>query len=256
MNAFQRKITLRVVGIHAAIILVFLIGSLFRSCTRPKPPEIITFIEFGGPAPQVDVEQVSEMSNPEPEVEQPPPPEPEPAPIPEPVKKKPEPIKKPDPVKKKPEPIKKAEPVKKPEPTWKPTPVDQIKKGKKIRDSSPKAPAVSASDIRNALKDFAPTSSKTSGNPSQFNDYYARIMSLFYNRWTPPPSASAATGSTKVRISMLKNGQITKRKKIKGSGDSLYDKTVMDAVSAVSTMPSPPSNYPYEYVEITFTLDN
>jgi TonB family protein len=55
---------------------------------------------------------------------------------------------------------------------------------------------------------------------------------------------------------MRKDGRITKRAKIKGSGDPLYDRTVMEAVNAVSMMPKPPSDYPYDYVEVTFTLDN
>jgi protein TonB len=250
MNEFQRKITLRVVGVHVAVIFLLLVTSLTKGCFRPKPREIVTFIEFGGPAPQVSVEQVEQMAEPEPAAPEPP------APIPEPVKAKPKP--KPKPIEKpKPKPkleAPKPKPVEKPK--WKPTPVDQIKKGKKVGDSSPRPKSVSAADIKRALSGIASSSPSSSGNPSQFNDYYARIMSLFYNHWTPPATASAATGSTVVRISILKNGQITKRKKIKGSGDSLYDKTVMDAVNAVSTMPRPPSNYPYDYVEIIFTLDS
>jgi protein TonB len=256
MNEFQRKITLRVVGVHAAVIFLLLVTSLTKGCFRPKPQEIVTFIEFGGPAPQVRVEQVEQMAEPDPVAPEPPAPEPKPAPIPEPVKAKPKP--KPKPVEKpKPKPkleAPKPKPVEKPK--WKPVDSKDIKIGKKVGDSSPKPKSVSAADIKKALSGIASSSPSSSGNPSQFNDYYARIMSLFYNHWTPPASASAATGSTIVRISILKNGQITKRKKIKGSGDSLYDKTVMDAVNAVSTMPRPPSKYPYDYVEISFTLDS
>ena len=73
---------------------------------------------------------------------------------------------------------------------------------------------------------------------------------------TPPASASAATGSAVVRIKIQKNGTIRTRAKIKGSGDPLYDKTVMDAVNSVSTLPKPPADYPYDYVEVVFTLDN
>jgi protein TonB len=90
MNAFQQKITLRVLGVHAVIIFLMIVIPAIRSCFRPKPKEIITFIEFGGPAPQVSVEQVSHMAEPEPPAPTPAP-EPEPAPIPEPVKPKPKP---------------------------------------------------------------------------------------------------------------------------------------------------------------------
>jgi TonB family protein len=147
----------------------------------------------------------------------------------------------------------KSKPKEPEKPKWKPVDPKDIKRGKKVNDS-PKAPAVSSSDIKKALSGIASSSGST-GSPSQFNDYYARVMSLFYNHWKPPGTASSATGSTIVRISMRKNGQITKRAKIKGSGDALYDRTVMEAVNAVHTMPKPPSNYPYDYVEVIFTLD-
>ena len=88
MNAFQKRITWRVVGIHAAIIGVVWFSSVIPRCFKPKPKEIVTFIECGAPAPQVSVETVSQMAEPEPPA---PAPEPEPAPVPEPPKPKPKP---------------------------------------------------------------------------------------------------------------------------------------------------------------------
>ncbi|RKX35188.1 MAG: hypothetical protein DRP64_19495, partial [Verrucomicrobia bacterium] len=99
MNAFQKKIAWRVVGVHVAVVAVFWFCSVVPRCFRPKPKEIVTFIEFGGPAPQVDVTPVSQMADPEP-----PAPEPKPAPIPEPVKPKPVPKPKPKPKVEKPKP--------------------------------------------------------------------------------------------------------------------------------------------------------
>jgi len=240
MNAFQRKITWRVLGIHVAVIVVVMLSSAMRGCFRPKPrPEIVTFIEFGSPAPQVSLEPVSEMSEPEPQA---PAPEPEPAPIPEPTKPKP-----------RPKPIPKPKP--KPKPKWKPTSPKDIKIGKKV-DDTPSKPRVSDADIKKALSGISSSMpSGATGNPSQFNSYYGRVMSLFYNYWKPPASGSSA-GSTVVRIYMQKNGRITKMKKIRSSGSAVYDKTVMNAVNAVSTLPRPPSNYPYDYVEVVFTQEN
>lgn len=245
MNAFQKKVALQVVGAHLAIIAVMWFIAVIPSCFKPKPKEIVTFIEFGDPAPQVSVEQVTRLSEPEP-----PAPEPEPAPVPEPVVK-PKPKPKPKVEKPKPKP-KPKEPEK---PKWKSTDPKDIKIGKKVNEK-PSKPTVSETDIKKALSGIASSSSSSSVNPSQFNDYYARVMSLFYNHWKPPASATSATGSAIVKISIRKNGQITKRAKIKGSGDALYDRTVMDAVNTVSTMPKPPSNYPYDYVEVIFTLEN
>lgn len=246
MNTFERKIALRVVGLHAAVIFLMIVIPALKGCFRPKPKEIVTFIDFGGPAPQVSVQEVASMAEPEPPA---PAPEPEPAPIPEPVKVKPKPRPKPEPKKETPKP-KPKEPEK---PKWKPVKASDIKIGKKVKTATPK-PAISSSDIKRALSGIASSSSST-GDPSRFNDYYARVFTLFYNHWKPPAAASSASSAT-VRISMRKNGKITKRAKIKGSGDPLYDRTVMDAVNAVSMMPKPPSNYPYDYVEVTFTLDN
>lgn len=248
MNEFQRKITLRVFGGHVLFIVVFfLLIPGIRGCFKPKPREIVTFIDFGAPAPQVSVEQVASMAEPAPEPE-PPAPEPESAPIPEPVKKKTVVKPKPKPPEKKPDP--KPAPPKKS--TWKPVDPKDIKIGKKVNDQ-PAKPTLSSSEISRSLSGI---SSGRTGDPSRFNDFYARVISLFYNNWTPPATASSATGSTIVRISIRKNGQITKRAKIKGSGDPLYDRTVMDAVNKVSTIPRPPADYPYDYVEVTFVLDN
>ena len=255
MNAFQRKITWRVLLLHLGVILYFIAFSSLKGCFRPKPkPEIVTFIEFGSPAPQVSVEPVSQMSEPEPPA---PAPEPEPAPIPEPPKPKPKPkpVPKPKPKPKvenpKPKPKPKPEPKK---PKWTPKKASEIKIGKKVNET-PSKPRVSSSDISKAMSGISTPSGGATGNPSQFNDYYGRVMSLFYNHWKPPASGSSM-GSTVVRISIQKNGRITKRKKTRSSGSAVYDKTVMDAVNAISTLPRPPSNYPYDYVEVVFTQDN
>ena len=45
MNEFQRKITLRVVGMHVVIIFLLMVSSCTRGCFKPKPREIVTFIE-------------------------------------------------------------------------------------------------------------------------------------------------------------------------------------------------------------------
>jgi protein TonB len=248
MNEFQQKITLRVVGVHAGIILLMITVPAVKGCFKPRPKEIVTFFELEYLATDVGVEAVSHMPEP-----QPPAPEPEPAPIPEPEAVKPKPVPKkkviePRPEKKAPEP----EPKKTVKPKWQPVDPKDIKIGKKVGSSQPDKPSVSASDIQKALSGIA---SSSGGDPSRFNDYYARVMRLFYDHWTPPATASSATGSAVVRISMRKNGQITKRARIRESGDPLYDRTVMDAVNSVSLMPKPPPDYPYDYVEVIFTLD-
>ncbi len=71
MNAFERRVSYRVFGIHVAVVAGLTVFPMLKGCFRPKPKqEIVTFIEFGAPAPQVEVETVSQLAEPEP----PPPP--------------------------------------------------------------------------------------------------------------------------------------------------------------------------------------
>ncbi|VGO21819.1 TonB family protein [Pontiella sulfatireligans] len=245
MNPFERKITLRVVGIHAGIILLLLLQSWIPSCFKPKPkPEIVTFIEFGSPAPQVAVEQVAEMSEPEPPA---PAPEPEPAPVPEPPKPKPKPKPVPKP---KPKPVETPKPKPKPEPKWKPTPVDQIKKGKKIEEK-PVKPTISSSDIKKALSGIA-SPSAASGNSSEFSSYDSQIYSIFYSAWIQPAAPGSRPAS--VTMSIVSNGRITRRALTQSSGDAAFDQTVMAAVNSVSMLPRPPAGYPLDNFVVQFRI--
>ncbi|MDF7807772.1 TonB family protein [Pontiellaceae bacterium B12219] len=249
MTSFQRKVALRVVGIHLAVILMLVILSGLKGCFRRKPkPEIVTFIEFGQPAPAVAVQQVAQMAEPEPVA-------PAPAPEPEPVKKTipkptPTPIPKPTP---KPKP--KPEPAK---PKWKPVDPKDIKIGKKVADPKPVKPAVDPSEISKALSSVQTTAKSTPGpigNPNADAAYISRIGSFFDQRWTKPAS-SAPAASAVVRIYISEWGTITRRIKIQGSGDSEFDASVMRTVESVSTVPKPPSGFPYDYVEVEFRIRN
>ena len=177
---------------------------------------------------------------------------PEPDTIPEPEKKRPEPQphKKKEEVKPQPRP----EPVKPEKTTWKAKSADEIKLGKRI-DAEPTAPALSANEIRQALSGVTKTGSPT-GSPDAINRYLAQVRSFFYARWTPPATASSVSGSTVVRIMIRKNGQIRTRANVSSSGDPLFDRTVMEAVNSVSMLPAPPSDYPYDYVEVVFSPEH
>jgi TonB family protein len=93
------------------------------------------------------------------------------------------------------------------------------------------------------------------GNPNENSAYMGRIASFFYTYWNPPAAASMRDFAI-VRIYILKSGRITKRVKRTGSGDPVYDKTVMNAVNAVRSVPPPPAGYPHDYVDIQFQLTN
>lgn len=257
MTAFQRKVALRVLGIHVGVILFLMMISGMKGCFRPKPrPEIVTFIEFGQAAPPVSVEQVTQMTEPEPQPA--PQPDPEPAPLADPVKK---PIPQPTPKKVIPKPTPK--PKETPKPKKKLVKAKDIKIGPKVEAPKPVKPAVSATDIKKALKSVQSSSSTVSkptttgpvGNPNADNAYISQIGSFFDQRWTKPDSSSPSASAV-VRIYISQWGTITRRTKIQGSGDSAFDASVMSAVNSVSTVPKPPSGFSYEYVEVEFRVRN
>ena len=250
MNAFERNVTLRVVGIHAAIILFFIITSSLKGCFRPKPkPEIITFIEFGSPAPQVEVQSVSQLADPEP----PPAPTPtsEPAPIPEPIKKPtPKPKPKPTPKPKPKPPVEKPKP--KPEkPKWKPVDAKDIKIGKKTA-VTPSKPTVSSSEITKALSGIS-TSSGPVGSSSSNAAYDSHIYTVYYNAWAQP--STPASRPAEVTISITSTGRIKSARLSQSSGDSQFDATVQKAIGAVKILPKkPPAGYPLDNIIVQFRI--
>ena len=254
MNEFQRKISLRVVGVHAAIIFLMIVIPALRGCFKPKPKEIVTFIEFGAPAEPVSVQPVSQMAEPEPPA---PAPQPEPAPIPEPVKPKPKPVPiekpKPKPIEKpKPKPIDKPKPVEPEKPKWKPVDPKDIKIGKPV-NPSPKVPVVTSADIKKALSGIA-SSSKSTGDPNRFSYYYSQVMAKLHAAWVPPSTVSSISRPAEVRFSMRSNGTVTARKLTTSSGNPAFDQTVMKAANSVGVLPRPPSDYNFDYVIVPFAM--
>lgn len=243
MNRFERRVTLRVLAIHAGVVLFVILQSVLQGCFHREPKkEIITYIDFGAPAPTPEVQEVQSMSEPEPT----PAPEPEPAPTPEPPKPEPKPV--PKPVAK---PIPKPEPKPKPKPKPTYTRPEDIKIGKRVNNPAPQ-PTISPSEITRALKDVVDTSRV--GNPSEIAAYDALIQQTFYNAWTQP--AAAAARPTEVTISITSTGRIKSWRLSLSSGDPAYDATVEAAVKRVTALPrTPPSGYPLDNNVITFRLN-
>ncbi|MCK4564493.1 MAG: TonB C-terminal domain-containing protein [Verrucomicrobia bacterium] len=240
MNAFQKRITLRVLGVHATVIFLVAVVPLMRGCFKPKPKEIVTFVVVDNSGPPVNVQQVSHMPDPEP-----PAPEPEPERIPEPVKEKPVPIKKkPEPIKKKPEPVKK--------PKQRLARPEDIKIGPKVK-STPKKPTVSERDIKSALAGIT-SPAKSSGDPNRFSHYYSQVMAKLHAAWVPPSTVGSISRPAEVRFSMRSNGAITARKLTTSSGNSVFDQTVMKAANRVGVLPKPPADYNFDYVIVPFAM--
>lgn len=252
MNRFERRIVVRVLGAHAAVVMFLLLQSFLHGCFRPEPKrEIVTFVDFGQPAPKPTIQEVSEMPDPEPAPAPDPEPviqdipRPQPTPLPKPViKPEPKPVPQPDP---KPQPKK---------PEWEPTKASDIDTTKSKRIApTPQKPAISKEDISRELSGVVgePTTEKV-GNPSEISAYDALIHSAFYNAWTQP--AVAAARPTEVTISISPTGLITKWRVSQSSGDAQYDASVEKAVRSISMLSKkPPAGYPMDNIVIKFSIN-
>ena len=249
MNAFQRKVGLRVLGIHAGIILFFMFAAFLKGCFKPKPkPEMITYIEIGQPGPAVDIKEVPDQPDPEPEPEQPepkPPPKPDPKPIPKPIPK-------PDPKPDIPKPQPKPDP-KPPKPKWTPKPID-INKATRVEEKKPPKPIISKNDINRIGESSRKTPAPGPvGNPSEISAYDNLIHSVFNRAWNRPPAA--ALRPAVVKISITADGRIRSSNLSQSSGDAGFDATVMTAVRSVKILPrKPPAGYPLNGIDVRFSI--
>ena len=240
MNLFQKRITLRVLIIHGVIIAGMVLFSVISKCFKPKPKEIITFIEFPAASEPVHFQEEPAMSEPEPVATEPEPViEPLPGPIPEPVKLKP-----------KPKP--KLKPTPKPKPKRKLVKAKDIKIGKRVNETPKKSP-VSASEINKALKGITSSSSSV-GEPNRFGYYYRQVMNKLHAVWVPPGAGISIARPAEVSFILRKNGAVTSRKLSVSSGNSVFDQSVMKAANRVTILPKPPSDYNFNYVIVPFDL--
>ena len=214
MHAWWRRVFGQVLLVHIGVVTLFLLFSFLKGCFKPRPkPEIVTFIELGEAAVQRNPVEL--------------------APVPEPVV---DPVREPAPMKKK--------------PSWKPTPVNEIRKGKRVT-SAPAMPKVDASTIDKALAEVKPIV----GSSDPFAAYYKEVMRLLYARWSPPTRVGGRGSAPVVRFEVQANGKILTRTLVEGSGIKAYDESVMQAVTSVSQLPRLPEGYPYSYVEVVFTIE-
>ncbi len=218
MRAGQRQVGLLVAGLHlSAVALFVLLPSLLKGRFRPGPrSELVSHVEFVELLPPA------------------------------------EPLPKPDEIRQAvPSLPAKPEPILRPEKKWRPTPVDQIRKGRRV-EASPKPKALTEREIKTAL---AGVVSGRQAPPEQFKSYYASITRILYARWSPPSVSDGAVDSTVVRIFIRPDGKIVRQVRVASSGHAGYDGSAMAAVKDISMLPPPPVGYPHDYVEVVFTLE-
>jgi TonB family protein len=221
--------------VHAAVVLLLLIGPLLSRCVKTKPKEDIIFVELVSPAPPAP---------PPPIVPVPKPPEP------------PEPPKPPEPKPPEPEPPAIVEQPKKKE--------IKVNTNRIVRaETPPPAPppppqkTLSAKELEDMLKSALPTSpsARTSAvNPSELSRYYGTIQGILYQAWQQPPGIAGLQTTVSIRIA--KNGSITDRKQLKGSGSQAMDESVMRALRSVSSLPKLPDTIDRAFLDVTITFES
>ena len=235
---YQRQGFIISLVLHVVVLAAVLIWPLvFRSCTRLKKNEQLTFVEF----------TVSIPPPPAPETTEPPAPEP---PKPEPT----DDIKTPDP--EKPPEVKKLEPPK-------PKDIRQTNRivRKDFKAPPPKDKPLSEAEIARLLKMGArigETTSVPDDDQIAMGAYFNKVRDRMYAVWQQPSQLASLPGlSTDVRVTVEPGGAVAARAKVRSSGNDLMDDSVMKAVNSVKALPPLPVGHrrPVD-ITITFELDN
>jgi protein TonB len=273
---------------------VLLLGNFFRPDPPKLPPGIkVNLVVMDSPA-EDDKATIDEPAPPvqrdEPKVEPPEPepvvepPEPEPVvepPEPEPVVEPPKPPPvvvppKPQPVVVPPKPtppVKKEPPKPKPEKTWKPTSIEEMRKRIANNKPTPPRPRVDVNDLARKIRAAAgvsisrPTTSRPVGDPHSTvreADFDAAVAGLVSRYWDKDFLASELDGPGRevlVKFIVAPNGRITMCRITKYSHVGAVDQRVAKALQKIKARGFPaPSKYgirssAYE-VEVRFTVND
>ena len=208
------NIFVKVLFIHLCLFIFVLLVSFFKGCsTKNTSSEIITFIEVSD-LKMVDTSDQNLIHKEENRSED----------TENSVKKKPE--------------------------IWKPTPVSEIRKGKKISSSTSNNKQWQDSAIEKSLQELK----KISGSNDPFADYNNEVIELIYQIWVQPKKMSGNIKEPVVRFNLKKNGNILNFEFIEKSGISAYDKSVKESVEKIKKLPALPSGYPNMYIEVVFRI--
>ena len=241
---FQRNL-MRVAVVHVTALLVFLVLPFIqRLFIREKPVEEVMLIDLTVPLP--DLPMLAEPA-PEPEPDVAPEPEPEPEPIPEPPK---EPVKKPEPEKPKPEPEK---PKPKPEKPKIKISTNIVKRA--VTPSPAPKPNLTPDEIRKLIASGIPVGRSGGATASEMSFYYALVRATMYEVWEQPSSLAGAGLVSTVSIRVQRDGSISQRTMVRGSGNALMDDSVMRAVRAVNKLKALPAEVPGSYKDITIDFE-
>lgn len=127
---------------------------------------------------------------------------------------------------------------------------------------APKKPTLSEAEVRKLLSAGLPVGTTSAsaggggggGGGDPVTWYYAQVRAALYEAWEPPSAATAVGLSAQVSIRVQRDGTITKRNLIRGSGNSQMDASVMRALDSVARLkPLPPElSGPYQDITVLF----
>tara|TARA_B100002019_G_C21223434_1_gene576016 strand:- start:869 stop:1480 length:612 start_codon:yes stop_codon:yes gene_type:complete len=126
---------------------------------------------------------------------------------------------------------------------WQPTSVNDIIKGKRIEKNT---------SNNDALKEVLDKIKKTSKIPNSTSAYLAKVKNLIYSNWIPPNVVSSNLQPATLRLFINSRGQIVKRIIVTSSNVKSYDESIIKAIVLLGSLPPPPSDYPHDFIEITF----
>ena len=128
---------------------------------------------------------------------------------------------------------------------WKPKTANEIVKGKKIEKIENNNE--DKREVLNKLKNVSKSNNSV-------NVYLTKVKDLIYSRWEPPNLVKTNLKPVTLRLYINSQGQITKRINVTLSNIDSYNKSINAAVKSIGVLPPPPRDYPYSYVEITFSI--
>lgn len=235
---------------HVAVVLVLILAPLFaKGCARPKEAEEMMFVDFTVSVPPPAQEAPPEEPKPE---EKAPEPEPEPPPEPEPVI--PEPVPEP----KKPEPEPKKEEAKKPPKVIRQTNVvtRTFAANAPVAKDKPLSEAEIAALLKKGARLSDKTSVPTSAAMAELGAYNNHVRDRLYAAWVQPSGLQNLPGMTcDAKITVEPSGKISSYSVVRGSGNSLMDQSVRDALKSVPSLKPLPAGFKTaQSITITFEL--
>lgn len=123
----------------------------------------------------------------------------------------------------------------------------------------PDQPPLKPEEIKRLLAAGARISDRTS-IPADIEAgawYYSTVRQIMYDAWAQPGASVPAGTTAEVELRVLRDGTVTRRTMTRSSGNSVMDRSVMQAVESVSKLPQLPASWsgPHRDITVEFVLE-